>query len=110
MSLFATCVLSLSILLVALNLNYSLLALLVHRLREGHWPLALPLGIPALGTLCIILAWWSLPPSHDAHSLLLLLLLLDSGGPLAWLVALALRRHQRRVARQPATLQGRTIG
>lgn len=94
MSLFAICALSLSILLVAINLNYSLLALFVHRLREGHWPITLPLGIPALGLLCIALAWWSLPTSHAAHSLLLLLALLDTGGPLAWLIALLLRRRQ----------------
>lgn len=103
MSVFATCALSLSVLLVAINLNYSLLALVVHRLREGRWPLALPLGIPALGTLCIAIAWISLPPSHAAHSLLLLLLLFDTGGPLAWLIALALKRRREEAQRRPAT-------
>lgn len=107
MSLFAACALGLSLLVIAINLNYSLLSLLMHRLREGRWPLALPLGIPALGTLCIVVAWLSLPPSHTAHSLLLLLLLFDTGGPLAWLIALALRRRREEARRRPATTLSR---
>jgi hypothetical protein len=111
MSLFAACALGLALLLVAVNLNYSLLALVVHRLREGRWPLDLPLGIPALGTLLIFAAWWSLPDSHVAHSLLLLLLLIDSGGPLAWLVAHQLRRRRKGQRRRPAgALSGHPLG
>ena len=111
MSLFATCALGLAILLVAINLNYSLLALVIHRLREGRWPLALPLGVPALGTLCIAVAWWSLPAGHAAHSVLLLLLLLDTGGPLAWLTAYALRRRREGVRRRPlASLTRHPLG
>jgi hypothetical protein len=111
MSLFAACALGLSTVLVAINLNYSLLAMAIHRLREGRWPLALPLGVPALGSLCILLAWWSLPAGHAAHSVLLLLLLLDTGGPLAWAIAYALRRRREAGRRGPlASLTRHPLG
>lgn len=111
MSLIATCALGLSLLLVAININYSLLALAVHRLREGRWPMALPLGIPALGTLSILLAWWTLPEAHPALGILVPMLLLDTGGPLAWLVAHLLRRRRSAGQRRPAaTLTRRTLG
>lgn len=108
MSPFAVCALGLSILVVTINLHYSLLAMLIHRLREGCWPTLLPLGIPLLGAFAIFAAWWSLPPSHAAHSLLLVLLLLDSGGPLAWLIALLQRRRRR--GRTPAARLARREG
>ncbi|MCK7593508.1 hypothetical protein [Pseudomarimonas salicorniae] len=105
MSLFASCALGLTILVVALNLNYSALSLLVQRLREGRWPMALPLGIPALGSISALAASLGLPAGHPAQGALVLLFLIDTGGPLAWLVSRILRRRREGARRLQPALQ-----
>lgn len=90
MSMAAVCLLSLALLLVAVNLNYSLLAMALHRLREGAWPLRLPTGIPLLASLVTLLAYQQAEGAM-AVELLVVLLLADSGGPVWWLAARWLR-------------------
>lgn len=93
MSAATACALGIALLVVAINLNYSLLSAAIYRLREQHWPSRLPLGIPLLGTLAVTVAWLGMPEGHGLRSLLLVLALIDTGGPLAWLVARLLRRR-----------------
>lgn len=93
MSAATACALGIALLVVAINLNYSLLSAAIYRLREQHWPSRLPLGIPLLGTLAVVVAWLGMPEGHGLRSLLLVLALIDTGGPLAWLVARLLHRR-----------------
>jgi hypothetical protein len=99
MNAATACALGIALLVVAINLNYSLLSAAIYRLREQHWPSRLPLGIPLLGSLAVLVAWLGLPEGHGLRSLLLVLALIDTGGPLAWLVA---RLLHRRPSHQPA--------
>ncbi len=105
MSMAAVCMLGLALLLVAVNLNYSLLAMALHRLREGHWPLRLPTGIPLLATLATLLAFHQ-ADGVMAVELLVVLLLADSGGPVWWLAA-TLRRWRSRRPAKPVALRPR---
>jgi len=81
--------------LVLVNLNYTLLSIAMHRLREGQFPARLPLGIPLLGTAAALVSLWLSPDSGWAP-LVISLCLADTGGPLWWLVAAMRRRMLRR--------------
>ena len=119
MNAATACALGIALLVVAINLNYSLLSAAVYRLREQRWPARLPLGIPLLGTLAVAVAWLGMPEGHGLRSLLLVLALIDTGGPLAWLVARLLHRRPHPSAAKAASatlptptarLRDRTLG
>lgn len=119
MTAATACALGIALLVVAINVHYSLLSAVIYRLREQRWPARLPLGIPLLGTLAVAVAWLGMPEGHGLRTLLLVLALLDTGGPLAWLVARLLHRRRRPRAALPvasalpaptARLRDRTLG
>ncbi|GIX36055.1 MAG: hypothetical protein KatS3mg126_1834 [Lysobacteraceae bacterium] len=94
MSLLGACLLVLGGLLVVANLAWSALAVTAHRLREGRLPDRLPLGIPLLGTACLLLGWTTCPLPAPLGLGVALLALLDSGGPLALLADALLYRRR----------------
>ena len=95
-----------ALLLVAANLAYTLLALACYRLRERRYPARLPLGIPLLGSLlALIAAAWMV--STGGQAWVAWLLMVDTGGPIGWIVALAWRRmHAHPRAGMPPRMRG----
>lgn len=114
MSVGAVLLALVALLLVAANLAYSLLSLACHRLRERRYPARLPLGIPLLGSaLALVAAAWTVATGGQAW--VAWLILLDTGGPIGWIVALLWRRmHALPKAGIPARMgalrQGRAGG
>jgi len=83
-------------LLALVNIYASAVCTLAHRLREGHWPPVVPVGIPVLGT-ALLLSVIVLTPSGSLLALVAALLaLLDTGGPLFTLAFVRYRRRRRR--------------
>jgi hypothetical protein len=84
-----------------INIYFSAICTLTYRLREGHWPPVVPVGIPVAGTV-LLLAVLLLAPGGGLLSVLAALLaLLDTGGPL-FMLAFVRYRRQRRLQREAA--------
>jgi hypothetical protein len=84
-----------------INIYFSAICTLTHRLREGHWPPVVPIGIPVAGTV-LLLAVILLAPGGGLLSVLAALLaLLDTGGPL-FMLAFVRYRRRRRLQREAA--------
>ncbi|MFA5683347.1 MAG: hypothetical protein WCZ65_00735 [Lysobacteraceae bacterium] len=79
-----------------LNFHFSALCTLTFRLREGHWPPVVPVGIPALGTALLLGAILLAGAGSGITLVAGLLALADTGGPL---FVLAFVRYRRRRAR-----------
>ncbi len=79
------------------NIYFSAVCTLAHRLREGHWPPVVPVGIPVVGTVLLLLAMLLAPALSWFQPLAGLLALLDTGGPL---FVLAFVRYRRRRAQE----------
>ncbi len=86
---------ALGALIALVNIYFSAICTLAHRLREGAWPPVVPVGIPVIGTM-LLLAVILLEPSGGLVSIAAALLaLIDTGGPLFMLVFVRYRRRRR---------------
>lgn len=81
------------------NVYFSAVCTLAYRLREGHWPPVVPVGIPAIGTLLLVLAALLAPSGSLILPLAALLALADTGGPLFVLMFVRYRRRRAREKR-----------
>jgi hypothetical protein len=87
------------------NVHYSALALVVHRLRNGRLPREVQLGVPLLGTLSLLAALALGQEDGMVVGCATALMLIDTGGPV-WIAVVLLRRrlHAVRLAAQRAAL------
>ncbi len=83
------------------NIYFSAVCTLAHRLREGHWPPVVPMGIPVVGTLHLLTVMlWA--PTPAVRLIAALLALLDTGGPI-FMLAFVRYRRRRRLEREAAS-------
>lgn len=77
------------------NMYFSAICTLAHRLREGHWPPVVPVGIPVVGTALLLLAMLLAPSGSGILPIAAVLALVDTGGPLFTLAFVRYRRRRR---------------
>ncbi len=85
------------------NIYFSAVCTLAHRLREGHWPPVVPMGIPVVGTVLLLMAMLLAPPLAWFAPLACVLALLDTGGPV-FVLAFVRYRRRRALERMPENL------
>lgn len=78
-----------------INIYYSVLCSLAHRLREGQWPATIPVGIPVAGTVLLLTSFVLAPTGSPLSFFAALLALLDTGGPLFFFALARSRRRHR---------------
>ena len=78
-----------------MNIYFSAICTLSHRLREGHWPPVVPMGIPMVGTLLLLSVIVFAEGGGWMPMAAALLALLDTGGPLFMLAFVRYRRQRR---------------
>ncbi len=93
--------LSLGAAIVLINMYSSAICTITHRLREGHWPPVVPVGIPVAGTVLLLGVILVAPGGSMMAVTAALLALLDTGGPL-FMLALVRYRRRHRLQRRPA--------
>ncbi len=78
-----------------MNIYFSAICTLAHRVREGHWPPVVPMGIPVVGTLLLLAVILLARGGGWLPMTAALLALLDTGGPLFMLAFVRYRRQRR---------------
>ena len=78
------------------NIYFSAVCTLAHRLREGLWPPVIPVGIPVIGTFLLLAVMVFQTRSDMLLIAAAVLALIDTGGPLFLLAFVRYRRRRRR--------------